>query len=57
MRLAIGEPLLAARHLRQLSVDLLFLREHPLLDLDDPSSVVCDFPVDLRSQLDRLSRA
>src|SRR5712691_8377140 len=54
MCLAIGKPLLAARHLRQLSVDLLFLREHSLLHLDDPAAVLRDFLVDLRAQLDRL---
>ena len=54
VRLTIGEPLLAARHLGQLPVDLLFLREHSLLDLDDPAAVLCDFLVDLRTQLDRL---
>ena len=54
VRLTIGEALLAARHLGQLPVDLLFLREHALLDLDDPAAVLCNFPVDLRTQLDRL---
>ena len=54
VRFTIGEPLLTPRHLRQLSVDLLFLREHAFLDLDDPASVLCDFLVDLRPQLDRL---
>src|SRR5713101_5829987 len=54
VRLAVGEPLLAPRHLRQFSVDLLFLREHSLLDLDDPAAVLRDFMIDLRPQLDRL---
>ena len=53
VRLAIGETLLAARHLGQLPVDLLFLREHALLDLDDPAPVLCNLPVDLGTQLDR----
>jgi len=37
----------------QLLVDLLFLREHALLDLDDPAAVLCNLPVDLSTQLDR----
>src|SRR6266576_2528506 len=52
--LAIGEPLLTAPHLRQLSVDLLLLGEDSLLDLDDPAPVLRNFPVDLRTELDRL---
>src|SRR5438552_8034262 len=35
VRFAIGDSLLAPGQLRQLAVDLVFLREHPLLDLDD----------------------
>ena len=54
MDLAVGDPLLASRDLRQLAVDLLFLREHPLLDLDDPGAVLRDLAVDLGAKLDRL---
>ena len=53
MRLPIGEALLAARELGELSVDLLFLREDALLDLDDPAAVLRDFLVDLGAQLHR----
>ena len=52
VRLTVDEPLFAPRELGQLSVDLLFLGEHALFDLDDPAAVLCDFLVDLRTQLD-----
>ena len=54
VRLAVGNSLLATRDLCEFPVDLLFLRKHTLLDLDDPVAVLCDFLVDLRAQRDRL---
>jgi len=35
VRLPVGDALLAAGQLRKLAVDLVFLCEDPLLDLDD----------------------
>ena len=54
MSLAVGQPLLASRHLRQLRVDLLLLGEDTLLDLDDPRAVLRDLLVDVRAELDSL---
>jgi hypothetical protein len=54
MCLAIEETLLAALQLGQLRVDLLFLREDALLDLDDPRPVFGDLPIDLGAEPDRL---
>ena len=57
-RLAVGETLFAPDELGQLPVDLLFLGEHALLDLDDPRAVLRDLGVDLGAQPDsRLARA
>src|SRR5207247_11326568 len=50
VRLAVEEPLVAPLQLGQLRVDLLFLREDPLLDLDDAPPVLHDFLVDLGAQ-------
>src|SRR4029079_1943696 len=52
--LVVRVALRASRGLRQLAVDLLFLREHPLLDLDDPGAVLGDLAVDLGAKFDRL---
>jgi hypothetical protein len=49
--LPVREALLPPNELGQLPVDLLFLREDALLDLDDPRPVICDLLVDLGAQL------
>src|SRR5438093_13163101 len=54
MSLAVGQPLLPSRHLRQLPVDLLLLGEDALLDLDDPRPVLRDLLVDVGAELDGL---
>jgi hypothetical protein len=54
VRLAVGQPLLASRELGQLPVDLLFLGEHALFDLDDSRTMLDDFLFDLGPELDRL---
>src|SRR5438876_799125 len=54
MRLPVGQALFAPCELGQLAVDLLLLRQDPLLDLDDARPVFGDFLVDLRSQLNSL---
>src|SRR5204863_2157742 len=54
MGLPVGEPLIAAGELDELPLDLLLLREHPLLDLQDGLAPVGELRVDLRPQLDRL---
>ena len=51
VRLPVREALLPPGELRQLPVDLLFLRENALLDLDDPRAVLCDLLVDLGAKL------
>src|SRR5262249_40768634 len=54
VHLAVAQPLLAPRELRQLLVDLLFLLEDALLDLDDLDAAVLHLRLDLRPKLDRL---
>ena len=54
VRLPVGEPLLAALELRQLAVDLHFLCEHALLDLDDLGPLFPQLVLDLRTELERL---
>ncbi len=54
MRLAVGEALVAARELDELLLDLLLLREHPLLDLEHLLAAVGELGVDLRPELHRL---
>ena len=47
VRLAVGEPLVLAAELEQLPLDLLLLREHALLDLQDRLAPVGELLVDL----------
>ena len=54
VRLAVGEPLVLAPELDELPLDLLFLREHALLDLQHLLAPVGVLGVDLGAQLDRL---
>src|SRR5206468_7851302 len=54
MRLSIRHALLPAGELRQLPVDLLFLREHALLDLDDLGAPVAYLALDVGAELDGL---
>src|SRR5439155_20975252 len=54
VRLSVGKPLVLARELHELPLDLLFLREHTLLDLQHRLAPVCELGVDLRSELDGL---
>jgi hypothetical protein len=49
VRLAVEDPLLAARQLGQLAADLLLLREDALLDLERLGSPHCDLLLDLGS--------
>jgi hypothetical protein len=53
MHFPVGDPLLAPRQLRQLSVDLLFLGEDALFDLQRLGPSRSDFLLDLRAQADR----
>ena len=54
MRLPVGETLVLALEVDELSLDLLLLREHPLFDLHDGAAPVGKLAVDLRPQLDGL---
>src|SRR5205814_8280642 len=54
MRLPVGEPLILALEVDELSLDLLLLREHPLFDLHDGAAPVGELAVDLGPQLDGL---
>ena len=54
MDLAVGEALILPRQLDELPLDLLFLREHALLDLQHRLAAVGELGVDLRAQLDGL---
>jgi len=52
--LPVGEPLFAPLELRQLAVDLLFLRKDALLDLDDLAALPLELALDLGTELQRL---
>ena len=54
MPLAVEDPLLAALDLRELAVDLLLLRDDPLLDLGDFGALVPELVLDFGAELDRL---
>ena len=54
MALAVEEALLAPLELGQLAVDLLFLRDHPLLDLGDLGALVLELLLDVGAELERL---
>ena len=54
VRLAIGNPCSRRSMLGQLAVDLLFLRDDPLLDLDDLGALVLELVLDLGAELERL---
>src|ERR671930_144930 len=54
VRLAVGEPLLAARELDDLRVDLLLPRVQPLLALDHPCAAVGELLLELAPQSNRL---
>ena len=54
VRLAVGEPLVLARELDELPLDLLLLREHALLDLQHRLAAVGELGVDLGAKLDGL---
>ena len=54
VRLAVGQPLLAAGQLGQLALDLLLRRQHPLLDLRHARPALRELALDLGSQADRL---
>src|SRR5579862_36252 len=54
VRLAVGDALIAARELDELALDLLLLRNEPLLDLHHRLPAVAEVGVDLGSQLHRL---
>src|SRR5207248_8928861 len=54
VRLAVGETLVLACELDELALDLLFLREHALLDLQHLLPALGDLGVDVRAELDRL---
>src|SRR5207249_952361 len=54
VHLAIAETLLAPGELAELGVDLLFLLEHALLDLDDLDATILHLGLDLGAELDRL---
>src|SRR4051812_40532060 len=53
VRLAVREALILARKLRELPLDLLLLREDPLLDLQHRLAAVRQLGVDLGAELDR----
>ena len=54
VRLAVGEPLLSPLQLAQLAVDLLLLREHALLDLQDLRALLRQLELELAAHLHRL---
>src|SRR5579884_3289030 len=54
VRLAVREALVAPRQLDELPLDLLFLREDTLFDLEDGLAPVSELAVDLRPERDRL---
>jgi hypothetical protein len=54
VRLAVGESLVLAGELDELSLDVFLLRDHALLDLHDRLASVDELRVDLRPQVDGL---
>jgi len=54
VRLAVGQPLLSARHLGQLSLDLLLGRQHAFLDLRHPRTSLRELTLDLSAKTNRL---
>ena len=52
--LAVGDALLAAGQLGQLPVDVVFLRDHALLDLHDLVAPLAQLRLELGAELDRL---
>ena len=54
MLLAVGDPLVTPRQLRQLPRDVVLLSEDALLDLDDRVTALAQLGLELGAQLDRL---